>query len=106
MTAGVNGGKPRLVRISGLLSTTAGRSLWPARGGTTSSITRINHIQPKTSVKDGTQGIASQIGPTSTVLGNSCRSISDAMGVSFSRGMASVFLAFKRRMQDRVDARF
>jgi hypothetical protein len=41
-----------------------------------------------------------------TLLGKSRRSIATAMEESFSRGMSSVSLAFKRGLCDRVSARF
>jgi hypothetical protein len=47
-----------------------------------------------------------QTWPRPTLLVNAWRSISKAMGVGFSRGMYSVSLAFKRRIQARFPARF
>jgi hypothetical protein len=47
-----------------------------------------------------------QTGPRPTLLGKSRRSIATAMEESFSRGMSSVSLAFKRCLCDRVSARF
>jgi hypothetical protein len=47
-----------------------------------------------------------QTWPRLTLLVNSRPSISNAIGVSVTRGMYSVSLAFKRRMQDRFSARF
>jgi hypothetical protein len=47
-----------------------------------------------------------QTGPRSTLLVNAQQSISNAIGIRFTRGMASVALAFKRRMYARFSARF
>jgi hypothetical protein len=47
-----------------------------------------------------------QTGPRQTLLVNSRQSISNAIGVSVTRGMYSVSLAFKGRMQNRFSARF
>ena len=41
-----------------------------------------------------------------TLLGKSRRPIYNPIGVSFTRGIASVSLVFKRRMQDSFSARF
>ena len=41
-----------------------------------------------------------------TLLGKSRRPLSNAIGVHFTRGMSSVSLAFKRRMQDGFSGHF
>jgi hypothetical protein len=51
-------------------------------------------------------GSGAQTSPKLTLLGKSRRSIVTAMEESFSRGMSSVSLAFKRCLCDRVSARF
>jgi hypothetical protein len=49
---------------------------------------------------------SSQTASTQTLLVNSWQSISNALGVSFTRERCSVSLAFKRRMQDRFPTHF
>ena len=49
---------------------------------------------------------AAQTPPEQTLLVNARWSISNAMGVGFTRGMASVASTLKRQMQDCFSARF
>jgi hypothetical protein len=50
--------------------------------------------------------VRTQVQDVVTLLGKSPKPISNAIEVSFSREMAPVSLAFKRRMQDRFPAGF
>jgi hypothetical protein len=54
----------------------------------------------------GPLGPTGQTWPRSTLLVKSRRSVSNAIGVNFTRGMSSVSLAFKRRIRDRCSTLF